>query len=150
MGREIERKFLVKGEFKSQSVRKTEITQAYLSVDPERIVRLRISGNKAFITIKANSEKGSFARNEWEFPLAVSDANEILKICLPGRIQKTRYFVPFKGHSFEVDVFHGNNDGLIIAEVELSAENEKTFLPDWLGEEVTGKPEYYNSNLIRS
>jgi adenylate cyclase len=148
MGKEIERKFLVKGEFKSQSVRKYEITQAYLSVDPERIVRLRITGDNAYITIKSRAVKGSIARDEWEFSLAVSDAYEIMKICLPGRIQKTRYFVPFKGYNFEVDVFHGRNDGLVIAEIELNDENEKPVLPDWIGDEVTGKPEYYNSNLI--
>ena len=148
MAKEIERKFLVKGEFKSQSIRQTEITQAYLSVDPDRIVRLRITGDKACITIKTASGKRSIVRDEWEFPVAHADANEILNICLPGRILKTRYIVPFCNNNFEVDVFHGRNEGLVIAEIELANENEKPALPDWLGEEVTGKPEYYNSNLI--
>jgi adenylate cyclase len=148
MGKEIERKFLVKGEFKGLSIGQTEITQAYLSVDPDRIVRLRITGDKAFITIKTAAGKTSIVRDEWEFPVTLADANEILNICLPGRILKTRYIVPFSNNNFEVDVFHGRNEGLVIAEIELGNENEEPALPDWLGEEVTGQPEYYNSNLI--
>jgi adenylate cyclase len=91
----------------------------------------------------------SLTRNEWEFPISVSDAKEMLKICLPGKIEKTRYIVPSGRHKFEVDVFHDKNEGLIIAEIELSSENEQFDKPEWLGEEVTGKPEYYNANLIK-
>lgn len=89
-----------------------------------------------------------FERNEWEVELKLSDAKEILEICLPGKIEKSRYLVPYENHVFEVDVFHGKNEGLVIAEVELTDVNEWFEKPDWLGEEVTGRPEYYNSNLI--
>jgi adenylate cyclase len=148
MGKEIERKFLVKGEFKSHSVSQAEIIQAYLSVDPERIVRLRLSGTEAILAIKTSTGKTLMTRNEWEIPVNFSDAKEIMEICLPGQISKTRYIVPFKGHKFEVDVFHGKNEGLIIAEIEFTEESEEFEKPDWLGEEVTGLIQYYNSNLI--
>lgn len=148
MAKEIERKFLVKGEFKSLAINKVQITQRYLSIDPERIVRLRIIGNKSFISIKSPDRKSGFTRNEWEIEIPVPMASGIMDICLPGRIVKTRYKVPFRDHIFEVDEFHRKNDGLIIAELELTDEEEKFEKPDWLGEEVTGRPEYYNSNLI--
>lgn len=148
MGREIERKFLVKGEFRIHSVREIRITQGYLSIDPSRIIRLRIAEDKSNLTIKSSPRKGSFTRDEWEIPVPGEIAVEIMDACLPGRINKTRYIVPFGGHNFEVDVFHGKNEGLIIAEIELSDEEEEFLRPDWLGEEVTGRPEFYNSNLI--
>jgi len=148
MPQEIERKFLVKGEFKHLSIREMEITQGYLSVDRTRVIRLRLCNERAFLTIKAPSENTRFARNEWEYEIPSSEAMEIIKLCLPGRIHKTRYIVPFSGHHFEVDLFHGRHEGLIIAELELTDEEEVFDRPDWLGEEVTGRPEYYNSNLI--
>ncbi|HBC77273.1 MAG TPA: adenylate cyclase [Bacteroidales bacterium] len=148
MAIEIERKFLVRGEFKMYSVRKLEITQGYLSVDPARIIRLRISDKKAILSVKATEKQSGFSRHEWEFEIPFSEASEILKVCLPEVILKTRYLVPFGSHTFEVDVFHGRNEGLIIAEIELKSEDEFFEKPDWLGEEVTGKPEYFNSNLI--
>jgi adenylate cyclase len=148
MAIEIERKFLVKGEFKHLSVKKIKITQGYLSVDPERIIRLRICENNSFITIKSPDKKTGFTRNEWEFEIPVQMASGILEICLPGTIEKTRYKVPFRDHIFDVDQFHGRNEGLTIAEIELTDESEKFEKPGWLGEEVTGRPEYYNSNLI--
>lgn len=146
---EIERKFLVKGEFRHLAVGATGIFQAYLSVDPGRTVRLRIAGDQAFITIKGMAGEGGVSRKEWELPLSVEEAEIMKEICLPGKIEKTRYLVPSGRHCFEVDVFHGKNEGLIIAELELGAEDEYFEKPGWLGEEVTGRPEYYNSNLVK-
>jgi adenylate cyclase len=148
MAKEIERKFLVKSEFRHLAVKEIKITQAYLLTDPARTIRLRICDNTAFLSIKAPVKETGFSRNEWEFELPVSTASEILEICLPGRIIKTRYKVPCGNHIFEVDQFHGKNEGLIIAELELADEEEAFEKPAWLGKEVTGKPEYYNSNLI--
>jgi adenylate cyclase len=148
VAKEIERKFLVKGEFKNLAVKKIQISQGYLSVDPERIVRLRISDSKSFLAIKSPVKRSGFTRNEWEIEIPFQMASGIMEICLPGKVIKTRHIIPFRDHVFEVDVFHGKNDGLIIAEIELASEDEKFEKPDWLAEEVTGKPEYYNSNLI--
>jgi adenylate cyclase len=148
MAIEIERKFLVKGEFRHLSVRELNIAQAYLSVDPSRIIRLRICNGRAILAIKSNVDKSFATRNEWEIEIPLSTAAEILEVCLPGRIEKTRYLVPSRDHTFEVDVFHGKNNGLIIAEIELNSADELFEKPDWLGEEVTGNPAYYNSNLI--
>jgi CYTH domain-containing protein len=148
MAKEIERKFLVKGEFKHLAIREMEITQGYLSVDPGRIIRLRICDGKSILSIKAPAENTKFSRHEWELEVPSPMADEIMEICLPGRIYKTRYIVPFRNHNFEVDLFHGKNKGLILAEIELADEKEVFAKPDWLGEEVTGRSEYYNSNLI--
>jgi adenylate cyclase len=149
MANEIERKFLIRGPFLQLAAKNVRIRQAYLSIDPERIVRLRIAGGKAVIAIKSGTQAGSISRMEWEFELPLSDAEEILKICIPGIIDKTRYYIPQGKHTFEVDVFHDKNEGLIIAEIELSDESEIFEKPDWLGEEVTGNPAYYNVNLIK-
>jgi adenylate cyclase len=149
MATETERKFLVKGMFRHLSVREINIIQAYLSVDPKRTIRIRIADDKAYLTIKGPATGKSFARSEWEFPIPESDANEIMNLCLPGKILKTRYLIPSGHHTYEVDVFHDKNEGLIIAEIELASEDETFEKPDWLGDEVTGNPEYYNSNLIR-
>jgi adenylate cyclase len=149
MGVETERKFLVKGDFRNEAVKKAEITQAYLVVDPHRTIRIRISDDSAFITIKTKAAAGSISRGEWEFTIPQGDASELLRLCVPGRIIKTRYYVPSGKHTFEVDVFHDKNEGLIIAEIELSEESEVFERPNWLGEEVTGNPKYYNSNLIK-
>jgi adenylate cyclase len=148
MAQEIERKFLVRGEFKHLAVKHIIITQGYLSVDPARIIRLRISDGKAIFSVKAPLRNTGFSRNEWEFEIPLSEAKKILKVCLPELIQKTRYYVPFGNHTYEVDIFHGKNEGLIIAELELNSEDEAFEKPVWLGEEVTGKAEFYNSNLI--
>jgi len=148
MAKEIERKFLVNGEFRHLADKEIKIIQAYLSTDPARIIRLRICDNTAVLSIKAPVRETVFTRNEWEFEIPVGTASDILEICLPGRIIKTRYKVPFGNHTFEVDQFHGKNEGLTIAEIELSNEEETFEKPAWLGEEVTGRPEYYNSNLI--
>jgi adenylate cyclase len=149
MATETERKFLVKGEFIHLAVRQINIRQFYMCVDSEKTIRLRISDDMAYLTLKSRPEKGSITRNEWEYSIPVSEAEEITKICLPGRIIKTRYLIPFGGHTFEVDVFHEKNKGLIIAEVELGSDNEFFEKPEWLGEEVTGNPQYYNANLIK-
>jgi adenylate cyclase len=148
MGQEIERKFLVTGEFRHLAIKKIRITQGYLSVDPARIIRLRISGNTAILSVKSPVNESVLSRKEWEFKIPVTAAREILEVCLPGRIEKTRYIIPSGLHNFEVDVFHGKNEGLCVAEIELSDEDEIFEKPGWLGEEVTGKPEFYNVNLL--
>jgi adenylate cyclase len=149
MAIETERKFLVKGEFKHLAVRNIEIIQYYISIDIVKTIRLRIAGENAFLSIKSRVNERSIARNEWEFPIPVKDAIEMINICLPGKIIKTRYLIPSGRHTFEIDVFHDKNEGLVIAEIELSSEDEKFEKPEWLGEEVTGNPEYYNANLIK-
>lgn len=149
MAIETERKFLVKGDFRHMAIKEIEITQTYLSIDPGKTIRLRIAGNKAFLTIKSRSLNQSLTRNEWEVQIPVKDAEEMIQICLPGRIVKTRYLVPSGKHTFEVDVFHEKNEGLTIAEIELTSENEQFVKPGWLGVEVTGQPQYYNANLIK-
>jgi adenylate cyclase len=149
MGIETERKFLVKGEFKHLAVSKIAIIQRYLLKDPYKTIRLRIADAKAFLTIKTPLISGSIARGEWEFQIPVEDANELMKICLPGQVIKTRYIIPAGKHKFEVDEFHDKNKGLVIAEIELESEDQQFEFPDFIGEEVTGNPAYYNSNLAR-
>jgi len=149
MATETERKFLVKGEYKHLAIKKITIIQCYLSTEPDKTIRIRITGEKAYLTVKGRVSGKSFARSEWEYEIPVNDAREIMKICLPGTVEKTRYLVPWGKHVFEVDEFHGNNDGLIIAELELISESEEFDKPPWLGDEVTGNPEYYNANLLK-
>jgi len=149
MATEKERKFIVKGEFRHLAVKKIPIIQAYLLKDPDKTIRLRIGDDKALLTIKSRLTKETIARGEWEFTIPLTDASEMMKICLPGKIVKTRYLIPSGRHTFEVDVFHDKNEGLIIAEIELSSEDEHFEIPDWLGEEVTGNPDYYNVNLLK-
>ncbi len=150
MAQEIERKFLVKGSFKDQSKKSTRITQGYLSSVPERTVRIRIKGNQGFITIKGIGNKSGASRYEWEKELSVSEAEELLQLCEPGTIDKTRYLVPVGNHTFEVDEFYGENKGLVLAEIELSTEDEHFDKPHWLGDEVTGDMRYYNSMLMKN
>ena len=149
MAIETERKFLVKGEFKYLAVKKIEIIQAYLSATPDKTIRLRITGEKAFLTVKTKAKLNSISRNEWEVEIPGKDAMEMMDICIPGRVVKTRYLVPAGKHTIEVDVFHEKNEGLVVAEIELSTEDELFEKPEWLGEEVTGNPMYFNSNLIK-
>lgn len=149
MATETERKFLVKNEFRHLAVREIKITQAYLSIDPQKTIRIRLADSKAFLTVKSRPQKNSITRNEWEVEIPVNDAQEMMSICLPGRIVKTRYLVPFGTHTFEIDVFHEKNEGLVVAEIELNSDNESFDKPDWLGDEVTGMPQYYNANLIK-
>ena len=148
MALEIERKFLVKGEFRHLSIKKTEISQGYLCVDPDRIVRVRITDDKAVLSVKAPLTGTEFSRHEWEYEIPAQEAGQIMKACLPEVISKTRYIVPEHNPLFEVDVFHGKNEGLIIAELELTREDQNFISPGWLGEEVTGIDRYYSANLI--
>jgi adenylate cyclase len=149
MATETERKFLVKGEFIHLAVRKISIIQLYLLKDPQKTIRIRIADDKAFLTIKTPLTVESIARSEWEFQIPLKDANEIMQVCLPGKVIKTRYLVPAGKHKFEVDVFHDKNEGLVIAEIELESENQQFDIPEFIGEEVTGNPAYYNSNLAK-
>ncbi len=150
MAQEIERKFLVKGDYKAFSTKSTRITQGYLSSVPERTVRVRVKGDKGFITIKGIGSESGASRYEWEKEIPVEEVNELLKICEPGVIDKTRYHVVAGPHTYEVDEFYGENEGLTVAEVELSSEEESFEKPEWLAEEVTGDVKYYNSMLMKN
>lgn len=150
MAKEIERKFLVKGEFKGEAFKATRITQGYLSSVPERTVRVRIKGDKGFITIKGIGNASGASRFEWEKEIPVDEVKELLLLCEPGVIDKTRYLVKAGEFTFEVDEFYGDNEGLTVAEVELPSEDAAFERPEWLGEEVTGDPRYYNSMLMKN
>ena len=148
---EIERKFLVNSDnFKRQAFARHRIVQGYLSADPDRSVRVRVQGKKAYLTIKDSGVKNSFSRFEWEKELPIEEANELMKLCLPNKIEKTRYKVNYKTGLFEVDIFKGVNVGLKIAEIELDSEADTFEKPKWLGEEVTGIKKYYNSHLCQN
>lgn len=147
MAYEIERKFLVRGEFKSKSFKEYIIKQGYLASSENGVVRIRVKGSEAFITIKSSVYEGDITRNEWEYSIPLNEAEEMLRLCQGAIIDKTRYNISVGEHIFEVDEFYGENDGLILAEVELSSENESFEVPDWLGDEVTGDVRYYNSYL---
>ena len=147
---EIERKFLVTStDFISESHVHFEIAQGYLSSHPERTVRVRIKGDKGYLTIKGKGNESGISRFEWEKEIPVDEAKRLLLLCEKGVIHKTRYNIKKGIHTFEVDVFHGENSGLIIAEIELNNENEFFEKPKWLGEEVTNKENYYNAFLSR-
>jgi adenylate cyclase len=150
MAQEIERKFLVKGEFKKFAAKQTRITQGYLSSVPERTVRVRVKGDKGFITVKGVGNASGASRYEWEKEIPVAEVMELLKICEPGVIDKTRYNIPAGNFTFEVDEFYGENQGLVVAEVELKSESDVFEKPEWLGEEVTGDKKYYNSMLMKN
>ena len=148
---EIERKFLVKNlDFIKSSFDNNRIEQGYLNSNKDRAVRVRVKNNQGFLTIKGASDQSGTTRFEWEKEISIDEANQLLAICEPGAIRKTRYMVKVNQHTFEVDVFDGDNQGLIIAEVELSSENESFEKPDWLGQEVTGEVKYYNSQLSKN
>ena len=145
---EIERKFLVKSEtFKQQATSQTRIVQGFLNTDPERTVRVRIRGEKGFLTVKGASNESGTTRFEWETEISVAEAANLIDLCEAGILEKVRFEVPLGKHTFEVDEFLGENKGLILAEVELSHEDERFERPDWLGQEVTGQVQYYNSQL---
>ncbi len=147
---EIERKFLVTSkEYRSEAFKVTRIVQGFLNTHPERTVRVRIKGEQAFLTIKGKSNKAGTIRTEWEKEISVADAETLLKLCERTVIEKNRYEINVEMHTFEVDEFLGDNAGLIIAEVELSSENETYKRPTWLGKEVTGQIKYYNSQLSK-
>lgn len=145
---EIERKFLVNSNaFKKEAFKSTQIIQGFLNTDKERTVRVRLKGDKGFITVKGKSNNSGLSRFEWEKEISKTDAESLLKLCEKGIIDKIRYEVKVGKHIFEVDEFFGDNNGLIVAEVELNSEDETFIKPDWLGEEVTGQIKYYNSQL---
>jgi adenylate cyclase len=145
---EIERKFLVTStEFLSESIQSNRIVQGYLNSNPERTVRIRIKGTQGFITIKGKGNESGTTRFEWEKEIEVTEAEQLLLLCEDGVIDKIRYEIPFGKHLYEVDVFEGDNKGLIVAEIELNDENESFEKPNWLGEEVTGDDRYYNALL---
>ena len=148
---EIERKFLVNSEaFKNEAFKKTRISQGFLNTNKERTVRVRLKGDKGFITVKGQSSKDGLSRFEWEKEIPKGEAESLLKLCEPTIIDKIRYEVKIGNHIFEVDEFFKNNEGLIIAEVELNSESEVFEKPDWLGKEVTGHIKYYNSQLSKA
>lgn len=148
---EIERKFLVNSlDFIKDSSSFKRITQGFLNTHPERTVRIRIAGEKAFVTIKGVSNQAGTTRMEWEKEILLKEAEMLLQICETGIIDKTRYDVNYKNHLFEVDVFHGDNEGLIVAEIELNSEEEHFEKPKWIATEVTGQTKYYNSQLSKN
>lgn len=151
MALEIERKFLVKTDaFKTDAFKTQNIIQGFLSSVPERTVRVRIIGKLGFITIKGIGNATGATRFEWEKEIPLDEAKDLLKICEPGVIDKCRYYIKSNNHTYEVDEFFGDNQGLIIAEIELSDEKERFQKPNWIGEEVTGILKYYNSSLLKS
>ena len=150
MALEIERKFLVKDEsYKLMAFSSSCIAQGYICSARGRTVRVRIRNEKGYLTIKGPSEEGGLSRYEWEKEIPLEEAKELMKICEPGMIDKTRYLVASGNHTFEVDEFYGDNEGLVIAEVELKHENESFEKPSFIGEEVTGIVKYYNSFLMK-
>lgn len=148
MGVEIERKFLVRGEEWKSLGESTLLRQGYLSSQAERVVRVRIEGDRAVMTIKGKSAGAT--RGEWEYPLPMEDARVFLdQLCERPIIEKRRYRIVHEGMTWEVDEFMGENAGLVVAEIELESEGQGFAKPDWVGEEVTDDARYYNSNLLR-
>lgn len=148
MQTEIERKFLVRSEaFKAHANKSYGIRQGFLTRDPQRTVRIRIKDDKGYITVKGISSQDGLSRLEWETEIKRKDAEDLLQLCEGNLLEKTRYEIAVDRHMFEVDVFHGQHKGLIIAEIELQNKDEGFTAPDWLGKEVTGDKAYYNSQL---
>ncbi len=147
MGVEIERKFLVEGDAWMDGSPGCRIAQGYLTMDPERTVRVRRSGDRAWLTIKGRGE--GIRRAEFEYSIPVDEAAELLEMCLPSVIDKTRYRISHRGRCWEVDVFHGVHQGLVLAEVELESENEVVDVPEWAAMEVSHDPRFFNSSLAR-
>lgn len=151
MGIEIERKFLIVNEdFKELSFQKKYIKQGYLNSDKNRAVRIRITDDAAFLTIKGISNTSGATRFEWEKEIPLEEAKELMLLCEPGIIEKYRYYHRVNHHIFEIDEFFGENEGLLLAEIELSSENENFTHPSYLGKEVTGDEKYYNSFLSKN
>lgn len=148
MKKEIERKFLIKGDFMPYVASSTYIEQGYVAKSDDLTLRIRTRDEHGYITIKGRSNAAGMSRSEWEYEIPVEEARELLSFS-KGTIKKHRYLVPVDGHVFEVDRFYGQNEGLIMAEVELQAEDEQYPRPGWLGEEVTGDRRYYNSQLLK-
>lgn len=151
MAQEIERKFLVKdNSFKLDAYAKSHIVQGYICSARGRTVRVRIRDDKGYLTIKGASNKSGTSRYEWEKEINMHEAEELMKLCEPGIIDKTRYLVKCGKHTFEVDEFCGDNEGLVVAEVELSNEDELVEVPHFIEREVTGDVRYYNSFLMKN
>jgi len=146
MGKEIERKYLIKGET-WRTKEGTKYRQGYLNSIKERVVRVRTIDDQGYLTIKGITVGAT--RLEFEYPVPLEDANQLLELCEKPLIEKNRYKVKHEGMIWEIDEFFGENDGLIVAEVELQSEEQEFMKPEWLGEEVTGDPRYFNSNLIK-
>lgn len=145
---EIERKFLVNGnDFMQQATSSYKIIQGYLGSTPSSTVRIRLKDKQGILTIKGKSKDGGLSRYEWEHEIDSDEAAQLLKLCQGNLIVKDRYEVPAGNHIVEVDVFFGDNEGLILAEIELESEDDLYEKPVWLGKEVTGDRRYYNSGL---
>lgn len=149
MAQEIERKFLVTGDFKTEAYSQSRIVQGYISSARGRTVRVRIRDGKGYLTIKGASNESGTSRYEWEKEIPLVEAEELMKLCEPGVIDKTRYLVRSGLHVFEIDEFYGENNGLVVAEIELGSEDEVFVKPSFIGEEVTGDIRYYNSQLMK-
>lgn len=150
MALEIERKFLVVGEFRDQAYSHSRIRQGYISSGNGKTVRVRIRDDRGYLTIKGPSDQAGLARYEFEIEIPLTDAMDLMKLCEPGIIDKTRYLVRSGDHVFEVDEFYGDNEGLVMAEVELHSEDEAFQKPAFIGPEVTGDRRYYNAHLRRN
>ena len=147
--REIERKFLVDGEFRHLAYDCTHIEQGYFATEPGKTVRVRIRGDKGFLTIKGPSGKDGLSRYEFETEIPLEDAHEMMKLCMPGKVDKNRYLIKNGKHTVEVDEFFGDNEGLLLAEIELGSEEEEYERTDFLGDEVTGDKRYYNKYMLK-
>ena len=151
MAVEIERKFLVNSHaFRNEAIKSYKIKQGFLNSHKERTVRVRLTEDKGFLTVKGKSSDDGLTRFEWEKVISTREAEELLKLCEENIIDKRRYDVNFGNHTFEIDEFFAENEGLIIAEVELQSKNENIEKPEWLGEEITGDIKYYNSQLSKN
>ena len=145
MATEIERKFLVAGDSWRDGSPGVRMAQGYLTMDPDRTVRVRLAGENAWLTVKGRTH--GITRAEFEYPIPTADARDLLEQCLPSVIDKTRHWIACGGHIWEVDVFHGDNAGLVLAEVELADESVSPELPPWVGAEVSDDPRYFNASL---
>ncbi|MBE0677007.1 MAG: CYTH domain-containing protein [Bacteroidales bacterium] len=144
---EIERKYLVKGDFREYAGKSVRIIQGYIFNHDGKNLRIRIADKKAFLTIKAKTGESLVTRFEWEIEIDLNEAKELMNLCGEMVVEKERYIVTYQGQEFEVDVFHGRNEGLVIAELELESEDQKIVKPLWLGPEVSEDPRYTNSQL---
>lgn len=149
MAIETERKFTVTGDFMPYVRHSKRICQGYICAEQGRTVRVRIARDEGYLTIKGPSDEKFWSRYEFEQSIALADAEELMKLCVSGIIEKVRHYIPAGKHTWEVDVFHGENEGLVIAEIELSDENETFEKPDWIGNEVSLDRRYYNSMLSK-
>jgi len=147
---EIERKYLVNSrDYRSLAFSKSHIVQGFLSTHPDRIVRIRIMNDNAFLTVKGRSNTAGTTRFEWEKKIPVHEAKLLLELCEKEILEKTRFYIKMGGHIIEVDEFLGSNKGLVIAEIEIENEDENIQVPSWVGLEITGDIKYYNSQLSK-